>query len=235
MYEDIKNIYPEKELHRAEDLSGKIFGKWKALYRTNNVGDNTMWVCECMCDKHTIKPVSTKSLNSGASTSCGCERVDKCNETKDKKIRIRDNNGDITHKKCFRCGRMLPISNFYKNKHSFDGYVGECRQCGFESKEERYNIYKKNAKKRNIEFYLSKKEFYDTTSKPCNYCGGYSKADLNGNLYNGIDRIDSDKDYTIDNIVPCCDVCNKMKLDYSIDFFLNHINKVINHMKEVVQ
>ena len=63
MYDDIKKNFPEKELHRAEDLSNKIFGKWKVLYRTNNVGKNTMWVCECMCVEHTIKAVSTKSLS----------------------------------------------------------------------------------------------------------------------------------------------------------------------------
>lgn len=234
MYEEIKEIYPEKELYRAEDLSGKIFGNWKVLYRTDNVGDNTMWICECMCDKHTIKPVSTKSLKSGMSMSCGCERVNKCNETKDKRLRIRNDNGDILYKQCFRCKRMLPISNFYKCKSNFDGYSSECNQCQHESKENRYNIYKKNAKKRNIEFHLSKEEFYSITSKPCNYCGGYSRVDLNGDAYNGVDRIDSNKDYTIDNVVPCCDVCNKMKLDYSTDFFLNHINKIIKHMKEVV-
>ncbi len=85
MYESIKEIYPEKTLHRAEDLSNKIFGNWKVLYRTNNVGNSTMWVCECMCDKHTIKPVSTKSLKSGSSTSCGYNRIIKNNNTKDKK------------------------------------------------------------------------------------------------------------------------------------------------------
>ena len=234
MYESIKEIYPEKTLHRAEDLSNKIFGNWKVLYRTNNVGNSTMWVCECMCDKHTIKPVSTKSLKSGSSTSCGCNRIIKNNNTKDKKIRIRDEEGNITHKRCFRCERILPISNFYKNKKNFDGYSGECKQCTFESKENRYNIYKKNARTRDIGFYLSKEEFYDITSKPCNYCGGYSNIDLNNNSYNGVDRIDSNKGYVIDNIVPCCDVCNKMKLNYAIPFFLNHINKIMNHMKEVI-
>ena len=82
MYDEIKKIYPEKALNRAEDLSNKTFGNWKVLYRTDNVGANTMWVCECSCKKHTIKPVSTKSLKSGGSTSCGCEMVKKMDKNK---------------------------------------------------------------------------------------------------------------------------------------------------------
>ena len=201
MYEDIKQIYPEKSLHRAEDLTGQTFGKWTVLYRTENQGVKTMWVCQCSCDKHTIKPVSTKNLKSRTSESCGCNRGAKCNDTKDKKIRVRDDSGNITHKKCPKCQRMLPICNFYKNKSSYDGYSGICHQCYNESKEGRYNIYKKNAKKRNINFDISKEKFFDITSQPCVYCGEYSKPDINGNLYTGIDRIDSNKGYEIvDNL-----------------------------------
>ena len=40
---------------------------------------------------------------------------------------------------------------------------------------------------------------------------------------NGIDRINSDKGYTIDNCVPCCAQCNHMKLDYTTEEFLTKI------------
>ena len=39
MYEEIKLIYPEKDIGFSEDLTGLTFGKWKVLYRTEN--DNT--------------------------------------------------------------------------------------------------------------------------------------------------------------------------------------------------
>ena len=46
----------------------------------------------------------------------------------------------------------------------------------------------------------------------CVYCG--SSADI------GVDRIDSDLSYVIDNIVPCCHDCNMTKSDQSADGYL---------------
>lgn len=45
--EDIKKEFPEIPIGaRAEDLSGKIFGHWKVLYRTTNSSNKlTRWVC----------------------------------------------------------------------------------------------------------------------------------------------------------------------------------------------
>lgn len=48
---------------------------------------------------------------------------------------------------------------------------------------------------------------------------------------NGIDRIDSSKGYSIDNCVPCCTMCNRMKLDYKLSDFINHVHKIANHYK----
>lgn len=178
-----------------------------------------MWVCECSCDKHTIRPVMAKSLLEGGSTSCGCGRAD----TKDKKIRIKDENNNITHKKCRTCQRILPINEFYKNKSSYDGYANECKQCGHETLRNRYNIYKKGAKSRNLEFGLSIEQFNELTSAPCYYCGEYYKQDYFGNKYNGLDRVNSKLGYSYNNVVPCCEFCNRMKLDYTKDLFLEHI------------
>lgn len=82
--------------------------------------------------------------------------------------------------------------------------------CQNTAKENRYNIYKKNAKKRNLEFLLTKNQFYNLTAQPCCYCG-----DLQG--HNGIDRVDSSKGYTVDNCVSCCSRCNIMKMDLNKD------------------
>lgn len=232
MYEDIKIKFPEKELGKSEDLTNKRFGKWMALYKTENSSRGTRWVCKCLCEKETIRPVDAKSLLSGKSTSCGCERDKTISKNNDKKIHIRDENGVIVQKKCFRCNQWLPLSSFYKSNHHHDGYGSECKKCQNESKESRYNLYRKNATRRNIKFNLSKNDFYDITSKPCYYCGGYSNKDINNKLYNGVDRIDSSKDYDLSNVIPCCDICNKMKLDHSLSFFLEHINRIVKYTKE---
>lgn len=61
-----------------EDLTGKIFGRWKVLYQTedhvnpNNNRHVPMWMCECSCENKTRKTVSGSELKRGRSKSCGC-------------------------------------------------------------------------------------------------------------------------------------------------------------------
>ena len=216
--------YEKINVGRAEDLTGQIFGHWTVLYRTlnNNNNNKVQWVCQCNCENHTIKAVEAKSLKSGTSTNCGCERNKTIALKSDIKIHQRDTNGNIILKKCFRCGKWLFLDNFWKSSSQKDGYCGECKICSNESKENRYNIYKKNAKRRQLDFQLTKEEFYNITSQPCQYCGNLQK-------YSGIDRIDSIKGYYFQNCVPCCEICNKMKLDYSTEFWMNHMKQIINY------
>ena len=217
--------YEKIYVGRAEDLTGQIFGHWTVLYRTlNNTNNKVQWVCQCNCENHTIRAVEAKSLKSGTSTSCGCERNKTIALKNDVKIHQRDITGNIVLKKCFRCKEWLPLDKFWKSSSQKDGYCNECKICSNKSKENRYNIYKKNAKRRNLDFQLTKEEFYNITSQPCHYCGNFQN-------YNGIDRIDSTKGYYLQNCVPCCDICNKMKLNYSIDFWINHIEQILNYYR----
>jgi hypothetical protein len=52
------------------------------------------------------------------------------------------------------------------------------------------------------------------------------------NLYtNGIDRIDSSKEYSVENCVPCCKKCNIMKNVYSMTDFIDQVHKISNFQK----
>lgn len=221
--DNIKNQYPEKAIGKAENLTGQKFGHWTVLYRTlNDSIGKAMWVCQCDCDNHTIKPVSARTLKNQTSTNCGCERLKTIANNADQKIHIRNEKGEIIQKKCFRCQQWLPLSQFWKNSAQKDGYCGECKNCQNTTKESRYNIYRKNARRRNIDFYLTKEEFYDLINQKCHYCGESEKLI-------GIDRIDSSKPYELSNCVPCCSVCNKMKLDYSTSFWIQHMKQIIEY------
>ena len=93
----------------------------------------------------------------------------------------------------------------------------------------RYGIYKQNAKQRSISFDLTLEDFDKITQKPCIYCGEFN-GECNGIKYSGIDRIDSSQGYTQLNSIPCCEMCNKMKLDYNMMDWLKHIKKISDRL-----
>ena len=81
-------------------------------------------------------------------------------------------------------------------------------------------------------FELTKEEFRDITKQNCHYCGiephQISKTQ-SGNgvyIYNGIDRANSSKGYTLENSVPCCKLCNVAKNNMTREEFLAWIERV---------
>ena len=87
----------------------------------------------------------------------------------------------------------------------------------------RYCMY--HAKTRNIEFHLTEEEFDVITKQPCYYCNEFEE----GKTFTGIDRIDNSVGYVLDNCVPSCYVCNRMKLTHTKEFFLKHIRNILEH------
>lgn len=107
-----------------------------------------------------------------------------------------------------------------KNKDKLDEYK--------KSPHVRYTVYQRNAKNKNRNFDLSEDEFVKMTALPCVYCGEYSDT-YKGELFNGIDRIDSNLGYSVDNCVPCCATCNRMKMDLDIDDWMYKMSKIIHY------
>lgn len=52
-------------------MTGKRFGLWRVI-KYHGKKHAHYWLCECQCDKKTIKPVRGSILNTGQSISCGC-------------------------------------------------------------------------------------------------------------------------------------------------------------------
>lgn len=103
-----------------------------------------------------------------------------------------------------------------------------------------YHNYKKKAEERGLDFDLTKEEFNNLIFKDCVYCGAepvegtsidkkHNKTGVPFKI-NGIDRIDSNKGYSVNNCVPCCSICNRMKLDHTLEKFKAHIIKIYNHL-----
>lgn len=106
-----------------------------------------------------------------------------------------------------------------------------------------YKHYRYQAIKRNLPFELTLEEFITIIKSDCNYCGepprvndGEIRYMRNGLfLRNGIDRINSTIGYVSNNVVPCCNICNWMKSDLSIDDFITHIDKIQYHRQGVLK
>lgn len=98
-----------------------------------------------------------------------------------------------------------------------------------------FNSYKRGAQSRNIKFYLSREEFDSLIQSNCYYCGTPPNKSvfikrLLDNIeikYNGIDRLNSNLDYTIDNCVSACWVCNRAKSDDSLEDFLKWLDNLL--------
>ncbi len=85
-----------------------------------------------------------------------------------------------------------------------------------------YDGYKKGAKKRLINFNIDELQFNKIIMINCYICNKES----NNNHVNGIDRIDSSKNYDLDNILPCCGDCNIMKNDFILEDILVKFFKI---------
>lgn len=83
-----------------------------------------------------------------------------------------------------------------------------------------FKRYKKQAERHKREFTLTIEHFNKHWQTDCYYCGDKLKMV-------GFDRIDSNKGYTPDNILPCCTLCNLMKRHMKPDDFINHCRKIV--------
>lgn len=94
--------------------------------------------------------------------------------------------------------------------------------------------YKRHAKSRGFIFKLDREFVTSLVSADCHYCGiGPSnfmktKNSIIGLAFNGIDRIDSNKDYSKQNVVACCRMCNNAKSNHSTEVFIRWIKRVYN-------
>lgn len=107
-----------------------------------------------------------------------------------------------------------------------------------------YAKYVDAARRRGIEFKLTREEFRELCERPCVYCGYPPTNDNKDHLrfngvwrYNGLDRIDNSKGYLHGNVQPCCTVCNKLKSNLEEKDFLARVSLIatrlwLGHLKE---
>ena len=142
-------------------------------------------------------------------------------------------------KECTKCKKWLPFNAYGNDKNRWDGLYPSCKKCK-QKEQQLYYLYnrdkmllrnkewrKKNASKDKYLRYKSKgfkHSFYswlEITTQPCYYCGNIDLP------CNGIDRVDSDKGYEIDNCVPCFWECNRMKNSTNKENFIKKCKQIV--------
>lgn len=231
------------------DLVGHKYGKLTVLSVTkrNNV---RAWLCQCDCGNQAV--VITDSLRTGNTTTCGCgHSVD---ETGNRygRLTVIDRAEKLSGQgACWLCrcdcGKEIITRGSSLRK-------GVTKSCGCVATEKlrasvvlpegiaaMNNIIRRtrnNAIERGYEYHLSAEQLIELMQKDCYYCGANPSncsrhPELNGEfIYNGIDRVDNTKHYTIDNVVPCCKHCNIAKRDRTVEEFLEWIKRVYRHSIE---
>lgn len=86
-------------------------------------------------------------------------------------------------------------------------------------------IYVNRAKDKGFPCDLTVSNFPPYLKNPCYLCGK-----LGSNVHNnGIDRVDNNIGYTIDNMKSCCGQCNWMKGVYNLETFLNKLVSIYRY------
>ena len=145
------------------------------------------------------------------------------------------------YEECYKCHRIRNGMNYYdfyilcarictsfpvlkhKKKFLYDRPVAHplCKNPKCASFEEKY---KNLIDHKGSEVYISKEIYKKIIIKPCIYCG-LQKA-------GGIDRLNSNIGYKIDNIAPCWAQCNYMKKNMNVKDFLDHVCRVYIEQKK---
>jgi hypothetical protein len=203
----------ENKFFDKVSLIGKKFGKLKVIEFSHRETKQTkkrsvtktFWKCICDCGKECVK--CRGNLLNGNTKSCGCLELARNELLKNKGIQ----------KNILNCGEAA--LNLY------------------------YGDYKHRAKVKNLLFTLTKEEFKKLIFSNCFFCdelpvrqfppeGRLKNRKNNGIIYvNGIDRKNSKDGYVIENCLPCCKICNKAKLDMSIQEFENWLFKIAKKYK----
>jgi hypothetical protein len=193
-----------KTRHEFKDISGEVFGRLTVTsfshhHTFENGKSARYWDVKCSCGiKKKVQEANLYNKQK-PTLSCGCWKKESPS------IRAKERNcSDITLRAYYMS---------YKNSVNNDN---------------------KRHLRKFKSFDLDQREFKEIVLKNCFYCDSSPYKTYKKEIHhvpievNGIDRIDSDFGYTIDNVVTCCKNCNFMKNELSLVEFKEHIEKIYN-------
>jgi len=183
---------------------GDVFDRLTVIDFSYSDGKKRYYKCRCFCGKQIVVKGTSLKLTKYSTRSCGCAAKDTNRVRLDEAIKNSDRAEVL-----FRHG---------------------------------YSAMLHRHKKRWTSQAIAFVEYKEMASKPCVYCahpGSNTIKDRDGRggfitdaviKHNGIDRINSEYGYTIDNTQPVCGFCNTAKLDKSEIYFFQWVKRVYEHL-----
>lgn len=128
-------------------------------------------------------------------------------------------------------------SKLYKSV-CLDGVYKQARHLGVEMAH-LWRTHIQSCLRRDIENQLTPEDLQFLQQKECLFCGrppfNWTKWKTRNPIqYNGVDRLDNSKPYTLDNCVTCCKDCNQMKSKRGVQEFLDHCLRVARNAEPLV-
>lgn len=227
---------------RIKDEVGNRYGMLLVLeFAGINDQQHAAWKCLCNCGEEKI--ASGVLLRLGRTKSCGClRRLDEVGNRYGKLVVLRyfgvDKNQHAMWECLCDCGNKKIAKGILLREEKIKS-CGCLRTfpTGVASFNNLFGVYKREAKRRNLIFDLTEKEFKKVTSDNCYYCGLppstlHQPIHCNGPYtHNGLDRINNLEGYTSENIVPCCVECNYAKGKRTEEEFLYWIERVYSYQQ----
>lgn len=146
------------------------------------------------------------------------------------------------------CGVRLEMSHYYLRRSTHCGcrrghpgtaginWAKQPKPSETVARRHLFATYRNSATRRGYHFELTYEQFEVLTTAPCCYCGDEPRqveTDRHHTcVYNGIDRLDSDGHYTLDNCVSCCGACNRAKGTQSVEEFNAWIERLVAYRRK---
>lgn len=182
------------------DLTGKKFGKLTVLAISDERGKRNQVKWICKCDCGKKHVVTGESLRNGKSKSCGCLKKNAYNKIKDRELALWKFLYSSTIKK------RNKEKGFTQTDITIERFIEISKQKCFYCGQEPQNIVKDISRSR-------KKILVSSTTIK----------------FNGLDRINSKEGYFNNNVITCCEKCNRAKNTMTQKEFKEWIVKVYNN------
>jgi hypothetical protein len=172
-----------------------------------------------------LNTINTDIILKGEDGGYSDDEDNKDKDKRDYRMRIKEETDRIKEGKNIE---YLKFRDINKDKSNKDHYKYWFEYYG-KTLNKSFTYYKKVTEiRRDIKVNITQEDWDRLTVLPCYLCGYSDPKGI------GLDRVDNTKrEYTLDNIKPCCSNCNCMKNDFSLETILEKATLISEKWKDL--